>query len=103
MKRVSLIFVLGLLAFSLANFVSSAIRSDDENGGAPPDWLPKYRYGFPAVFLEIGGVSPSDEHVTYFSRSVMWADIMTSLVISVGTAGLLGLRRRQCNASTLLI
>ena len=103
MKRMSLIFVVGLLAFSLANFVSSAIRSDDENGGAHPDWLPKYRNGFPVVFLEIGGVSPSDEHVTYFSRPVMWADIAATLVISTGTAGLLGLRRRQCNASTFLI
>lgn len=103
MKKVILIFVGALLAFGLANVVSSGIRSDDENGGAPPDWLPKNRYGFPAVFLEMGGVSRDDEHVTYFSRSVMWGDIAVTLGISAGCARLLCFRRRQSHAPGILI
>ena len=61
MRRFSVVFFLGLLVFALANVVSLAIRSDDENGGEPPDWLPKDRFGFPVAILERGGVNPHDE------------------------------------------
>ena len=104
MKRFSVVFFLGLLMFAFANVVSLAIRSDDENGGAPPNWLPKDRFGFPIVFLERGGVNPSDEHVTYFSRPAMWADLAATLVVSSALAsGWAGLRRRQSHVSTLSI
>ena len=86
------------------NIASLAARSDDENGGAAPDWLPKTRYGFPVVFLETSGVNPSDEHVTHFSRSAMWGDIALTLFVS-GVIGRVAMQlgRSHTNAYAIRI
>ncbi len=70
----------------MADVISAFTRADGENGGAPPDWLPKDRYGFPVVFLESGGVNPNDEHVTYFSKLALGVDGGITLVVCSAVA-----------------
>ena len=88
MKRFTIVFFLVLLGFGVANVASMFSRSDDENGGQAPDWLPTDRYGVPVIFLERGGVNPNDEHVTYFSKPALIVDVGITVFVcgAVATA-----------------
>lgn len=89
MKRFTIVFSVGLLAFALANFLSLFVRSDDADA---PDSTE--RYGFP--FLISAQIPQASGGVTYypkgpyqyFSDTALWADVSIALVASGLTAGI---------------
>ena len=82
MKGFIITLSFALLVFGGANLASLVVRSDDENGGEPPDWLPRERFGFPFLTAEWRGVNPNDERLIYFSKSGMWGNIPIALFAS---------------------
>lgn len=73
MKRFSAIFVLGLLAFSLANGVSYFLRSDSARV------MDGFRsFGFPFMVWKAGGFAGISE----FRQSALWGNTAVAVVVS---------------------